>query len=90
MCRLFGYRFAHPELRSQPFCPKVPLLRPGDTEARLFRAYEAFCEEAGFIIVGVPRDPADAGRYAAENRRALAEFPELDVFRGFLAGISRR
>lgn len=86
MCRLFGFQYLHPDLRTQPSCPKVRLLRPGDREADSYKEYLAFSETAGFVILGEPRVPDDLNRLVEDNRNMARRFPELIRFRAILTG----
>lgn len=87
MCRLFGFRYVHPGLRGQPFCPRDERWRPGDREAEMFRAYQAFCYQEGFVLLGRTDDPAEAARAGADNRAMLEAFPELARWKAFLTGV---
>jgi hypothetical protein len=86
MCRLFGFRFLHPTLGSQPFCPRREMFRPGDAEADAFRRYQTFCAEEGFVLLGEPWDGDPAEEAIEDNRRAIARFPWLIRWSGFLTG----
>lgn len=85
MCRLFGFRFLHPDLAGQPFCPRRMLIRPGDAEAKKYKFYLDFCEENGFAIIGRPRDPSGVPAIIAENRAMAARFPDLGRFAFLMA-----
>ena len=86
MCRLFGFRFIHPDLQAQAFCPKKPLLRPGDQEAGLFLDYLKYCETVGYVLLGGSPDSPGFSRYVGENRRMLGRFPLLTEFADLLVG----
>jgi hypothetical protein len=86
MCRMFGFRFLHPALGMQPFCPRLETLRPGDGEAEAFRRYQAFCAEEGFVLLGVPWNGNASEEAIEDNRRAIDRFPWITRWMGFLTG----
>ncbi|RCK80095.1 MAG: hypothetical protein OZSIB_3599 [Candidatus Ozemobacter sibiricus] len=87
MCRLFGFRYVHPGLRGQSFCPRDERWRPGDREAEMFAAYRSFCHQEGFVLLGRTDDPVEGARAGADNRAMLEAFPELARWKAFLTGV---
>jgi Fe-S-cluster containining protein len=86
MCRLFGFHFAHPYFRSQPYCPKAEMFRPGDDEARLFQRYRDYCDEHGFVLIGRPSEEKWVDAALEDNRAAISANPWLRQLATILTG----